>query len=259
MQDLPQIKSGNLSWGRAMQNLLVPPVCIACVNPLDDRRCLQICEHCCDRVSRPELKRKCRRCSARFRGEASTIPQCYFCQDVRLPFASVTSVANYDGLLRDLVIRMKSRHGQAVALQLGVWLARIVESRRQSGEIDSIDIVSPMPIHWMRKLRRGFNVAGLLVESIAQSAEFNGKQQELLVASRKTRKQGTLSITQRFDNVKDCFEISGKPDLKGASILLVDDVMTSGATAIQAGNRLLRAGARQIHLAIVARGIGRQP
>ena len=242
-----------------MQNLLVPPVCIACDMPLNDVQCLQFCDDCRERICRIELKRQCVGCSARFYGDPGMIESCYFCQDLRLPFASVTSVANYDGLLRDLVIRMKSRTGHAAALQLGNWLAQHLVERTTAGEIGKIDFVVPTPSHWLRKMRRGFNVAGLLVESICATPEFQGKSREMLVVSRKTRKQGTLTITQRFDNVKNCFEISGKRNLEGASILLIDDVMTSAATAIQAGKTLRKAGAAQIHLGIVARGIGRQP
>ena len=176
-----------------------------------------------------------------------------------MPFASVTSISNYEGLMRDLVVRMKSRNGHSVAIQMGRWLAQILQQATSDSRIGTIDYVTPTPSHWTRKIQRGFNVSALLVESICRHSKLAGQSRHLLVANRKTGKQGTLTLAQRFDNVKNCFAFSGKPDIAGASILLVDDVMTSGATAIQAGNILKSAGADQIHLALVARGIGRQP
>ena len=175
-----------------------------------------------------------------------------------MPFANVTSIANYDGLLKDLVVRMKSKQGQVTAIQLGRWLANCLAIDFFESNVSECDFVTPMPSHWIRQLRRGFNVSGLLVESLCGLPQLEGKARKFLVANRKTRKQGTLTMPQRFENVKNCFSISGKPDLHGASILLVDDVMTSGATAIQAANVLLQAGASKVHLAVVARGIGRQ-
>jgi ComF family protein len=178
---------------------------------------------------------------------------------LKRPFASVTSIANYEGLLRSLVIRMKSRYGQALAIQLGHWLATCLCDRPDVIQPAAIDLVTPIPVHWTRRLRRGFNVPALLVESICRQPDYQGKSRNLLVASRKTRKQGTLNLSQRFKNVKNCFDVDGKPDIAGARILLVDDVMTSGATTTEAAAVLRRYGASEIHLAIVARGIGRQP
>lgn len=176
-----------------------------------------------------------------------------------MPFATVTSIANYEGLLKDLVVRMKGRHGQVTAIQLGHWLAECLSIGFFDSRIPDCDLVTPVPCHWMRHLRRGFNVADLLVAPVCELPRLEGKSANLLIARRRTRKQGTLTMTQRFENVKNCFSFSGKPQVKDASILLVDDVMTSGATAMQAGKVLLCAGAREIHLAIVARGIGQQP
>lgn len=218
-----------------------------------------VCTDCQQSILRDDLPRTCRGCAARLKGPREQVDSCFFCRDHSMPFATVTSITNYEGIIRDLVVRMKSNNGQVTAIQMGRWLAACLTDNFFESNVKQCDYVTPMPSHWLRRLRRGFNVANLLVESICEFPQWNGKSCELLIANRKTRKQGTLTMPQRFENVKDCFRFSGKPDIQGKSILLVDDVMTSGATAIQAGKVLLDAGASKVHLGIVARGIGRQP
>jgi len=245
-------------WLASLQNLLAPPTCLACQSLLNESRTLHVCDDCLRQVNNDSLPRQCLGCGARLKGQAGTVNRCHYCEGLKMPFASVTSLANYDGLLKSLVVRMKSRQGQVTAIQLGHWLAHRIADQIFDSLTTVSDFVTPTPSYWARRLRRGFNVSGLLADSICQLPQLEGKQRNLLVANRKTRILGTLTMRQRFVYVKGCFSFSGKPDVSGASILLVDDVMTSGATAIQAANVLLEAGARRVDLAIVARGIGRQ-
>ena len=244
------------SWRRSCRDLLTPAVCFACEIPISNHRKVLLCQSCYRLLQPPTLGKSCSGCAARFPGETVELTACLLCKSWKNPFDSVTAVANYAGPIKDWVIRMKQRNGQITALQLGSLLTLNLECRLKPSSLDDIDWITPMPSHWQRRLRRGFNVPDLLVEPILRSQKIGGKFKKLLVVQRKTKKQGTLSRSQRFENVKDCFRIYGKPSLKGATILLVDDVMTSGATALQAASTLRKAGAAAIHLAIIARGIG---
>ncbi len=257
----------NISWKRSAQNLLSPPTCIACQDLLSDHCEVLVCQDCRSNICRPELSCFCHGCGAWLRRDLAAVDECRYCQPVDMPFSSVVSIANYSGLMNQLVVKMKSRNGQNTAIQMGNWLGTVLSTHwRQLGI--QIDLVTPMPIHWMRRWSRGFNVASLLAESVCQfdrlqrksglSLIDHRKPVRLLRLNRKTRKQGTLTLNQRFQNVKGCFQFSGKHDIDSKSILLVDDVMTSGATAVEAARTLLQAGAGQVHLALVARGIGQQ-
>lgn len=175
-----------------------------------------------------------------------------------MPFRSVYSLGNYEGLLKDLVVRMKSRNGSATAIQLGNLLASKIGLQIPTEQLTRLDAVVPVPSHWMRQLRRGFDVAHLISESVGNSIEIQVPVRPWLTCRRRVKKQGTLTIKERFQNVKGCFQVSSKRDLHEKGILLVDDVMTSGATAIQAANELIKAGAGEVHLGIVARGVGKQ-
>jgi len=78
----------------------------------------------------------------------------------------------------------------------------------------------------------------------------------VLKIRRKVSKQGTLSIRARFRNVRGIFRVSAGYDLAGARVMLIDDVMTTGATASEASRQLRRAGADSVIVTVVARGVG---
>lgn len=244
------------SWRRSCRDLLTPAICFACEIPISEDQGVLLCQSCYRFFQPLNTQKLCLGCGARFLGEESEIPSCFFCQSWKSPFDSVTSIANYAGPIKDFVIRMKQPSGQITALQLGTLLVEQLRRRLSPDSRQDIDWVTPMPGHWQRRLRRGFNVPDLLTEPILRCQQIQGKFRKTLVVARKTKKQGTLTQSERFENVRNCFRIYGKPSLKGATILLVDDVMTSGATALQAASTLRHAGAAKIHLAIVARGIG---
>ena len=109
-----------------------------------------------------------------------------------------------------------------------------------------------------RRLKRGYYVPGLLVEGLLAELPAAARRREVLRCVRPVRKQGTLSTPMRFRNVKGCFVATHPRRVAGKHVLLVDNVMTSGATAIQAARTFLQAGARSVRLACVARGTGRR-
>jgi predicted amidophosphoribosyltransferase len=113
----------------------------------------------------------------------------------------------------------------------------------------------PVPAHWAKRLLRGVNGPDLLVEAIGRRLSIPTAT-DLLVCRRRTRKQGTLLPSERFLNVRNAFAVSWGYDIGDAHVLLVDDVMTTGATAGEAARTLRRAGADRVTVAIVARGVG---
>ena len=181
------------------------------------------------------------------------IPDCRLCRGVKLDLDSVVCLGNYEHRMRETVLRMKRRGHESLTIQLGRWLGR---RWNQSFRLSPADRVVPVPVFWKRRWRRGYHVAQLLAEGIGASIEGRIAGCAALRAARPTRKQGTLTTGQRFANVRDCFELSDPQRVRGKRVLLVDDVMTSGATAAEACRVLREGGAAEVHLAIVARGTG---
>lgn len=244
-------------FARAIERLLLPASCVACRDLLKVDATLPVCDECKQGLQSNSAAR-CLRCGARF-PELShadrVLNDCRFCRHLELPFASTVCIGNYEGPLRQLVLRLKNRGHEPLAIQFGRWMG--LEWNRLHPETGPIpDIVTPVSVHWLRRIRRGYNVAELLSEGVGRTIHGKPLWTRTLKTLRPTKKQGTLSTLQRFENVKNCFVVRTPQVVTGKNVLLVDDVMTSGATAIQAARVLLRSGAAAVHLAIVARGVG---
>ena len=154
--------------------------------------------------------------------------------------------------MQELVIRMKGRRDECLAMQLGTLLGYEME---RLDLIEQVDVMAPVPTHWMKKFRNGFQASELICQ---RASKITGIPQvnALMKATRPTEKQGMLSDLQRLDNVKGAFAFNPffAEKIKGKTVALVDDVMTSGATANQCAKGLKKAGAANVVVAVVARG-----
>jgi ComF family protein len=161
-------------------------------------------------------------------------------------------LGDYQPPLQQLVIRMKHAGQQPLCMQVGELLGQSVVAAPWASAIDAI---VPMPAQWWRRVRRGDNVAALLAMGIAH-ATGRPLLESALRFVRATAKQGTLTNPQRFDNVHRAMAARRRARLEGRRVVLVDDVMTSGATMAEARRALVGAGVADVYVAIVARGSG---
>ena len=255
---LPAVVAG--VWSAV--DLLFPPHCLACggdIAKADDD--ILLCENCVAEFSAVAPYGRCEKCAApRVGGPAFMSgdrplppPPCVYCRRRQYRFDSTWTLGDYQDGLRDVVLRMKRSANEALSVQMG----RLVAARLQDeGWCDRFDVVAPLPSHWWRRWWRGTSSPELLAREIAARLEkpFDGR---LLRCRRRTRKQGTLSPDERLKNVKGAFQTRRSLRASRPRVLLVDDVMTTGATASEAARALLRAGARRVSVAVVARGTGR--
>ena len=179
----------------------------------------------------------------------ATGQRCATCLAKPFAFARARAACVYDDASRGLVLRFK--HGDAV--DLGRLFARwIARSAREL--LEDSDAVAPVPLHRGRLLRRRYNQAAEIARPLARMARLQYLP-DALVRRRATASQGVKSGGARKRNVQGAFEVSetGALQVKGRRILLIDDVLTTGATAEACAKALLKAGAREVRLAVVAR------
>ena len=173
------------------------------------------------------------------------------CYQTSIEFASAISIGNYRGQLQHAIREMKRSKSEPMANQLGRLLAHCMQQQEVGCRAD---LIVPMPIHWWKRLRRGFNASSLIADGISKTLGIR-QIAGAMRYSRLTKKQGTLSTTARIRNVKGAIQVRWPKSVQDKHVVLVDDVTTSCATANEAAKALLKAGAREVTLAVAARGV----
>lgn len=155
----------------------------------------------------------------------------------------------YDDLTRQLILRYKHGDHSYLSRTFIPWMERAGYQH-----ITSADIIMPVPLHWSRMIKRRYNQAALLAQAIAAN---NNKQYEPLWLKRvkATAPQGRRGAKERKKNVKKAFAVNNKAALEGKNILLIDDVITSGATVNECAKILKDYGAEIVNVLSVARAV----
>ncbi len=151
----------------------------------------------------------------------------------------------YEGPLRSLIHLFKYSGMKPLAVTLAGYLEKIIPVDER------YDAVVPVPLHWHKQWDRGFNQAELLARLIARRRGL--PMWNALRRKRPTAVQASLALAGRRRNVAGAFLVRRKQDLKGKRILLIDDVMTTGATASACAAALKRGGATSVSLLTLAR------
>ncbi len=160
---------------------------------------------------------------------------------------SWTAVWYYKGYVRQCLLRYKFRRARNLAQPLG----RLLAMKLISGEEPQVDVVTWVPISPLRRLIRGYDQDELLAKAVA--AELNLPCRPLLKKIRHNRAQsGIQGYAKRRANVLGAYRCADAEAVADQRILLVDDILTTGATLSECARVLLTAGAKEIHCAVVA-------
>jgi ComF family protein len=192
-----------------------------------------------------------------------------FCPRLGIPFVydpgpellSMEAIANppayqraraavrYDDVARTLVHALKYQDRTDLAPAMGRWMARAGQEL-----ITEADILVPVPLHWKRSWSRRYNQSGALARVISRQTGVK-LAPEALQRIRATEQQIGLSRAQRATNVQGAFKVAGDriADIQGRRVILIDDVLTSGATVDACARALLRAKAAQVDVLVFAR------
>jgi ComF family protein len=231
-------------------HLVLPACCHVCGALLSPPQ-TQLCETCRKEVLSDPLA-YCPHCAASVGPFGLPGNQCSSCRNVSFAFESAIRLGPYQGRLQEVVLRMKHRWNEGLAELVGEWWGNVAKDRFVSL---AVDCVVPVPLHWLRRWRRGYNQSSSLALGLSSRLGLP-LQKWWLKRIRNTPSQKALSRTARQENVRGAFQVRSSAACKGRSILLVDDVVTTGATVHEAARVLRAAGAGRVVVAALARAEG---
>ena len=228
-----------------LNSLIWPPMCQACGCSIDNPEDA-LCRDCWQAFSEATAKYYCKRCGSDLSRFAAVGGDCDFCRKQQFNLDRFARVGSYQGCLRDMILQLKFSGRSELALTLAGFLNASVV-----GEFSgyNIDIVMPVPVHWTRRISRGWNQSLLIAKAIKFD---NAEIDTSLIRTKRTRPQPGLNFPQRRKNVKNAFAITKGREFKGKTVCLVDDVRTSGATLNECARVLRDAGAAKVLALVVA-------
>jgi ComF family protein len=232
--------------GRVVIDGILPPRCLACGATVGEPDTL--CPVCWASMTffAPPW---CARCGLPFPHPMGEGAVCAECARGDMSWHRARAVLRYDKHSRRLILSLKHGDRTHLAPALGRWM------RRAGGDmLDGVDLLLPVPLHWTRLFVRRYNQAGLLAHAIHASGG-PAVAPDWLVRRRRTPSQGHLGPGARVRNVRGAFALRPGRSVEGRRVVVVDDVLTTGATAEECARVLRRAGAEFVGILTFARAL----
>ena len=215
-------------------NFLFPPACVVC-GKLDQN---WLCEKCMQRISRLEKYQSL---------DVKTI-----IESKNIYFDEFFYCFNYEGIIRKLILKYKFSDGSYISN----FFANVILKNEKI--FDNYDIIIPVPMDKIKKLKRGYNQTELITDILFKNSV--GKKENKVIIDNKslrkikhTKTQSTLNSKERQENIRDAYFIFDNNKLKGKNIILFDDIFTTGATVNEISRILKNAGVNKILVLVLAK------
>src|SRR3982075_3795686 len=242
------VNTCRVAWSHAAGmalDIALPTLCVSCREPVDGEG---VCAECWAKLSFI-AQPYCPRLGIPFVYDPG--PGLLSMEAIANPpaYARARAAVRYDDVARTLVHALKYQDRTDLAPAMGGWMARAGHEL-----LDGADMLIPVPLHWRRGWSRRYNQSGALARAIARQSGVKLRG-DVLQRLRATEQQVGLSRPQRASNVQGAFGVATErsADIAGRCVVLVDDVLTSGATTDACARALLRAKAAQVDVLVFAR------
>ena len=228
-------------------DFIFPRNCLCCRRHAPDPKFPPVCDSCLKTVefNGPPF---CLRCSRRLQN-LSAEGICDTCQRHEMAFDCAWAAVAFNNTTRHLIHAFKYQHKTALRKIFAHLILDFLNQYKIT--LEHYDCLMPIPLHPARLRERGFNQAQLLAQQLQKEIKIP-LQTHGLVRAHPTLTQTQLSSKERFTNLKGAFRIKHPEDIKGKNILLIDDLLTTGATASEAASVLKQHGAGRVGVVTVA-------
>ena len=234
--------------GNFLLDQVIPPTCLSCKTPVGNSASLcSACWQSLTFVSKPY----CQVCGQPFDVEDHDNQLCGKCIGRQPPYSRLRSALVYDDESRSMILSFKHGDQLNACPTFTKWL-----STTDPSLFDNLDTVTAVPLHWQRLFRRRYNQSAMMSNALSKGIGVKSIP-DLLVRERNTPSQGHLTRSQRKTNVRGAFSINKRYTeyVSAKTILLIDDVLTTGATIEACCRTLTKAGAAEVRVLTLARAV----
>jgi ComF family protein len=239
------IRAASISIPRLALDIALPTLCVSCREPVAGEGVCAACWSKLSFIARPY----CERLGIPFIYDPG--PGLLSMEAIAAPpaYSRARAAVRYDDVARTMVHALKYQDRADLAPTMGRWMARAGQEI-----LGSADALIPVPLHWKRSWSRRYNQSGALAKIIGRASNVR-VEPDALQRTRATEQQIGLSKAERARNVQGAFKVppEKKSLIQGRKIVLIDDVLTSGATADACARALLRAKAASVDVLVFAR------
>ena len=231
------------SFTKSLINFLLPPQCPLCQEIVTEPH--TVCGICWPKLKFITIP-KCSICSVPLENVDRDMP-CTDCLRYPPVFSRAYAPLVYNDSIKKLILRYKNYDGLHLGPMFFSWMRHHIP--------ENVDVIIPVPLHWKRFFTRQYNQANEIGKLLAKHAKITINP-NILKRQKATASQGHKNKLSRYENLKDAFLVDKyKNTLSKTNVLLIDDVLTSGATANACAQTLLDAGAAKIDVLTIARAV----
>jgi ComF family protein len=236
-----------MNW-RELWDLIYPRVCAGCGGRVGDATG-HLCWDC--QAALPFVRQPyCLHCGDPVEGRVDEAFTCQWCDELQPAFDYARSVVRYRGPVQRMIQEFKYHAAHHVAPDLVRLLAAGLPTAPEFGPLDALCCV---PLHRRKQRQRGYNQSALLAQGLAKELKLPFLRRAL-ARIRPTDTQTHLTANERITNVRGAFAVRRPAAVAGKALLLIDDVMTTGATVAEVARVLKKSGAAKVCVLTVARG-----